>query len=91
NGNFSIHPDMQDIAISGDEVWIANDGGIKYSANFFKKDNNGKITGENRVKGIYASDYYGFGQGWNEDVMVGGRWHNGDAVMMENYEKGKAV
>ncbi|NHW59011.1 hypothetical protein HA378_28000, partial [Escherichia coli] len=34
---------------------------------------------------------YGFGQGWNEDVMVGGRWHNGDAVMMENYEKGKAV
>ncbi|MDY3338119.1 hypothetical protein PG279_02875 [Riemerella anatipestifer] len=91
NGNFSIHPDMQDIAISGDEVWIANDGGIKYSANFFKKDNNGKITGENRVKGIYASDYYGFGQGWNEDVMVGGRWHNGDAVMMESYGEGKAV
>ncbi|WP_445482587.1 T9SS type A sorting domain-containing protein [Riemerella anatipestifer] len=91
NGNFSIHADMQDIAIAGDEVWIANDGGIKYSPNFFKRDNEGKITGENRIKGIYASDYWGFGQGWNEDVMVGGRWHNGDAVMMENYEKGKAV
>ncbi|WP_252339430.1 VPS10 domain-containing protein [Riemerella anatipestifer] len=90
-GNFRIHADMQDIAISGDEVWIANDGGIKYSNNFFKKDSNGKITGEDRIKGIYASDYYGFGQGWNEDVMVGGRWHNGDAVMMENYENGKAV
>ncbi|MDY3318557.1 T9SS type A sorting domain-containing protein [Riemerella anatipestifer] len=91
NGNFSIHPDMQDIAIAGDEVWIANDGGIKYSNNFFKKDDNGKITGENRVRGIYASDYYGFGQGWNEDVMVGGRWHNGDAVMMKSYGEGKAV
>ncbi|MCD5969282.1 VPS10 domain-containing protein [Riemerella anatipestifer] len=90
NGNFSIHPDMQDIAIAGDEVWIANDGGIKYSPNFFKKEN-GKITGENRVKGIYASDYYGFGQGWNEDVMAGGRWHNGDAVMMKSYGEGKAV
>ncbi|WP_425343236.1 VPS10 domain-containing protein [Riemerella anatipestifer] len=90
SGNFKIHPDMQDIAIAGDEVWIANDGGIKYSPNFFKNED-GKITGENRVKGIYASDYYGFGQGWNEDVMAGGRWHNGDAVMMKNYGEGKAV
>uniref|UniRef100_UPI0035D4FC6C VPS10 domain-containing protein n=1 Tax=Riemerella anatipestifer TaxID=34085 RepID=UPI0035D4FC6C len=88
--NFKIHADMQDIAIAGDEVWIANDGGIKYSPNFFKNEN-GKITGEDRVRGIYASDYYGFGQGWNEDVMAGGRWHNGDAVMMENYGEGKAV
>ncbi|MRN16932.1 T9SS C-terminal target domain-containing protein [Riemerella anatipestifer] len=90
SGNFKIHADMQDIAIAGDEVWIANDGGIKYSPNFFKNEN-GKITGENRVKGIYASDYYGFGQGWNEDVMAGGRWHNGDAVMMKSYGEGKAV
>ncbi|MFX1613137.1 T9SS type A sorting domain-containing protein [Riemerella anatipestifer] len=89
-GNFKMHADMQDIAIAGDEVWIANDGGIKYSDNFFKKVN-GKITGEDRVRGIYASDYYGFGQGWNEDVMAGGRWHNGDAVMMKSYGEGKAV
>ncbi|WP_225908189.1 T9SS type A sorting domain-containing protein [Riemerella anatipestifer] len=89
-GNFKMHADMQDIAIAGDEVWIANDGGIKYSNNFFKKVN-GKITGEDRIKGIYASDYYGFGQGWNEDVLVGGRWHNGDAVMMKSYGEGKAV
>ncbi len=32
-----------------------------------------------------------FGQGWNEDVMAGGRWHNGDAVMMKSYGEGKAV
>ncbi|MBT0530721.1 T9SS type A sorting domain-containing protein [Riemerella anatipestifer] len=90
NGNYSIHADMQDIAIAGNEVWLANDGGIKYSPNFFKSEN-GQITGEDRVKGIYAGDYYGFGQGWNEDVMAGGRWHNGDAVMMESYGEGKAV
>ncbi|MDR7796279.1 T9SS type A sorting domain-containing protein [Riemerella anatipestifer] len=89
--NFKMHADMQDIAIAGDEVWIANDGGIKYSDNFFKEDHSGKITGEDRVNGIYASDYYGFGQGWNEDVMVGGRWHNGDAVMMKSYGEGRAV
>ncbi|MDY3547720.1 hypothetical protein PG291_03790 [Riemerella anatipestifer] len=90
--NFNMHADMQDIAIAGDEVWVANDGGIKYSNNFFEKDDNGNITmNENRVNGIYAGDYYGFGQGWNEDVMVGGRWHNGDAVMMESYGEGKAV
>ncbi|MDY3402127.1 T9SS type A sorting domain-containing protein [Riemerella anatipestifer] len=90
--NFNMHADMQDIAIAGNEVWIANDGGIKYSNNFFEKDDNGNITmNENRVNGIYAGDYYGFGQGWNEDVMVGGRWHNGDAVMMESYGEGKAV
>lgn len=81
-----IHPDMQDIAISGNEVWIANDGGVKYSDDFFANR-----TGENRVDGIYAADFWGFGQGWNEDVMAGGRWHNGDAVMINNesYNHGK--
>ena len=85
SGNIKMHADMQDIAIVGNEVWIANDGGIKYSSNFFTSE------GENRVKGIYASDYHGFGQGWNEDVMAGGRWHNGDAVIMGRYGEGKSV
>lgn len=80
-----MHADMQDIAINGDEVWIANDGGIQYSNDFFKEHR------ENRSKGIYASDYHGFGQGWNEDVMIGGRWHNGDAVMMKKYGEGNSV
>ncbi|MCK0199959.1 fibronectin type III domain-containing protein [Ornithobacterium rhinotracheale] len=82
--NFSIHPDMQDIAIAGNQVWISNDGGVKYSSDFFKS----RDKAENRVNGIYASDFWGFGQGWNEDVMAGGRWHNGDAVMINNKSYG---
>lgn len=77
-----MHPDIQDIAVSGDDTWIATDGGIKYSADFFE------TVGTDRMKGIYAADYHGFDMGWNEDVMAGGRWHNGDAVHMASYGKG---
>ncbi|MGQ2117914.1 hypothetical protein [Ornithobacterium rhinotracheale] len=84
SGNLQMHPDMQDVAIAGDKVWIANDGGVKYSPDFFTDFK--KV--ENRVTGIYASDFWGFGQGWNEDVMAGGRWHNGDAVMINNESYG---
>ncbi|MRI63287.1 T9SS C-terminal target domain-containing protein [Ornithobacterium rhinotracheale] len=84
NGNMQMHPDMQDIAVLGNEVWIANDGGIKYSPDFFEDKN--KV--ENRINGVYAADFWGFGQGWNEDVMAGGRWHNGDAVMINNESYG---
>ncbi|MGV4461324.1 fibronectin type III domain-containing protein [Ornithobacterium rhinotracheale] len=84
SGNMQMHPDMQDIAVVGDQVWIANDGGVKYSPDFFET----KDKLENRVTGIYASDFWGFGQGWNEDVMAGGRWHNGDAVMINNESYG---
>lgn len=80
-----MHPDIQDIAISGNDTWIATDGGIKYSADFFE------TPGENRMKGVYAADYHGFDMGWNEDVMAGGRWHNGDAVHMASYGEGNTM
>ncbi|MCR5078255.1 MAG: hypothetical protein K6A82_09495 [Prevotella sp.] len=80
-----MHPDMQDIAVCGNDTWICTDGGIKYSADFFA------TPGEDRYFGIYASEYVGFGQGWNEDVMVGGRWHNGNAVMTERYGEGNSL
>lgn len=80
-----MHPDMQDIALCGNDTWICTDGGIKYSADFFA------TAGEDRHFGIYASEYVGFGQGWNEDVMAGGRWHNGDAVMTDRYGEGKSL
>ncbi len=81
----AMHPDIQDIAICGNDTWICTDGGVKYSNNFFLTD------GEDRNFGIYASEYHGFGQGWNEDIMVGGRWHNGDAVHHSNYGEGKTL
>ena len=81
-----MHCDMQDIVIHpcGD-TWICNDGGIKYSADFFE------TKGEDRYDGIYASDYQGLGVGWNEDVMAAGRWHNGDVVHASTYGEGNSV
>ncbi|MBP3408914.1 MAG: hypothetical protein J6K83_07195 [Bacteroidaceae bacterium] len=81
-----MHCDIQDIAVHpcGD-IWICNDGGIKYSRDFFE------TKGEDRYDGIYASDYQGLGVGWNEDVMAAGRWHNGDVVHSASYGEGNTV
>jgi len=46
---------------------------------------------ETRMYGMTASDFWGFGQGWNEDVWVGGRYHNGNAAFHENYGAGKTL
>lgn len=80
-----MHPDIQDIAVSGTDTWIVTDGGVKYSADFFA------TKGENRHAGIYAADYHGFGQGWNEDIMAGGRWHNGDVLHAASYGEGNTL
>lgn len=81
-----MHCDIQDIAVHpcGD-TWICNDGGIKYSSDFFATE------GEDRYDGIYASDYQGLGVGWNEDVMAAGRWHNGDVVHAASYGEGNSL
>ncbi len=81
-----MHCDIQDIAIHpcGD-TWICNDGGIKYSRDFFE------TKGDDRYDGIYASDYQGLGVGWNEDVMAAGRWHNGDVVHASTYAEGNSL
>ena len=81
-----MHCDIQDIAIHPDgDTWICNDGGIKYSADFFE------TKGEDKYRGIYASDYQGLGVGWNEDVMAAGRWHNGDVVHAKSYGEGNSL
>ncbi|MEA3444972.1 MAG: hypothetical protein U9R19_09650, partial [Bacteroidota bacterium] len=54
-----IHPDIQDIHVLGNDVWVCSDGGINYSTDELQ-------TSESRKYGIIASDYWGFGQGWNE-------------------------
>lgn len=81
-----MHCDIQDIAIHPDgDTWICNDGGIKYSADFFE------TKGIDKYNGIYASDYQGLGVGWNEDVMAAGRWHNGDVVHAKSYGEGNSL
>ena len=79
------HPDIQDIDINGDNVWVSSDGGLnKYAANF----------GNHEAKnvGIAGSDFWGFDSGWNEDVMTGGRYHNGNtATIYGTYPDGEFI
>lgn len=76
-----IHPDIQDLHVLGNDTWVCCDGGINYSTDDLQ-------THESRKKGITASDFWGFGQGWNEDVRVGGRYHNGNAGYYHTYGSG---
>ena len=82
--NLSMHADVQDIEVVGDDIWWASDGGLNYS-------NDECQTMETRMLGMSASDFWGFGQGWNEDIWAGGRYHNGDAAYHENYGKGNTM
>lgn len=83
------HVDMQQIisvktGANSEEVWIASDGGVNYSTDFY-------ASHESRMAGIAAGEFWGFDQGWNEDIMVGGRYHNGDAGYYENYPQGSFI
>lgn len=82
--SLSMHADVQDIDVVGNDIWIASDGGLNYS-------NDECQTMETRMKGIYASDYWGFGQGWNDDIWVGGRYHNGNGAFKEGYGDGNTL
>ncbi len=82
--SLEMHADIQDIDVVGNDIWITSDGGINYS-------NDECQTVEVRMNGITASDFWGFGQGWNVDTWVGGRYHNGDMVYHENYNDGESL
>ncbi|MEZ4887916.1 MAG: LamG-like jellyroll fold domain-containing protein [Chitinophagales bacterium] len=78
-----IHPDIQDIHVLGGDVWVATDGGINYSNDEF-------ATHESRKNGLVGSHFWGLGQGWNKDVLVGGRYHNGNTALYEVYGTGNS-
>jgi photosystem II stability/assembly factor-like uncharacterized protein len=82
-GPYSMHVDMQDFRAIGNTTWITCDGGIYRSDDFFTSANF-----EPRMYGIHSSDYWGFGSGWNEDVLIGGLYHNGNLSFHENYGDG---
>ncbi len=82
-GNLSwSHPDIQCIAAQGSDLWIGSDGGLNYSNNFAQ-------TIEARMNGISGADLWGFDSGWNEDILVGGRYHNGNMAWHESMPAGK--
>ena len=64
-GRFDLHCDMQSIQTNGaGDTWLSTDGGVIYSNDFFLADAQPKLNG------LYASEMWGFDQGWNEDVMA---------------------
>jgi hypothetical protein len=86
-GNFNIHPDIQSIRSYNGDTYITTDGGVNYSSDFFTNITNY----ESRTDGIESSDFWGFGQGWDEDILVGGRYHNGNTALFENYKSGNSL
>lgn len=82
-----FHVDQQEIHIyktsaSTEEIWISNDGGIAHSTDFMQSH-------LNKNRGLRAVNLWGYDQGWNEDMMVAGRYHNGNMAYHENYPSGE--
>jgi photosystem II stability/assembly factor-like uncharacterized protein len=86
-GSFHLHPDLQQIVVNDTDCYLASDGGIAYSNDFFTNISNCQIRNNN----LRSGDYWGFGQGWDQDIVVGGRYHNGDAALFEDYGAGNSL
>ena len=81
-GAFAIHPDIQDLKLlANGESWVSTDGGFTFSTDVFTNTENYFA----RNNGLVGSDMWGFDQGWNEDLLVGGRYHNGNTAVSELY------
>lgn len=79
-GRFSIHPDIQDLVwLTDGSAYVATDGGVSFSTDAFETDF------QPLVNGLIGSDMWGFDQGWNEDIVVGGRYHNGNTAIADFY------
>jgi hypothetical protein len=82
-GAFAIHPDIQDMkCLANGETWVSTDGGFSMTTDNFSNTQNYFA----RNNGLVGSDWWGFDQGWNEDIIVGGRYHNGNTAVSELYE-----
>ncbi len=87
HGSFGLHPDMQHAVTIGTDAYITTDGGVNYSTDFFTNLSNWSV----RNYGLRSSDFWGFGQGWDEDIVVGGRYHNGNTAISETYTGGRSL
>jgi PKD repeat protein len=86
-GISNFHVDQQEYRIyktseTTEEIWFSNDGGIGHSSDFMQSH-------DNLNRGLKAVNLWGYDQGWNEDMMVGGRYHNGNMGYHENYPEGE--
>lgn len=82
SGNFAIHPDIQDMKLlENGETWVSTDGGMSLTTDNFTSTANYDAFNN----GLIGSDMWGFDQGWNEDIVVGGRYHNGNTSIADFY------
>ncbi len=81
-GLYPLHPDFQDIKMLDDgDTWVSCDGGVYLTTdNYFTSSHWYALN-----KGLVGSDMWGYDQAWNEDLMVGGRYHNGNTAFAEYY------
>ncbi len=85
-GTIGMHVDIQCMRAKGNDCYITSDGGVQYSSDFFSTQANSP----SKNHGITASNYWGMGQGWQEDLVGGGRYHNGDDAQYEGYGAGNS-
>ena len=82
-GNFPIHPDIQCMKLlDNGHAWVSTDGGFTHSTDNFTSTANAQA--KNNM--LIGSDMWGFDQGWNEDIIVGGRYHNGNTAIADFYQ-----
>lgn len=77
-----MHVDMQDFRALGNTYWATTDGGV------YKSDDLFTTQPEFKMNGVNGTDFWGFGSGWNYDLLVGGTFHNGVDVYSENFPDG---
>lgn len=71
-GSYGIHGDIQCVKIAGDDVWLANDGGLNYV--------NLKDRINHRMEGFSGQDLWGFSTSLKTDVMAVGVDHSGTMI-----------
>lgn len=82
-GNYNpMHVDMQDFRAFGNEYWVSTDGGVYKSMDLFGSQP------EFKMNGVHGVDFWGFDSGWNNDLLIGGTFHNGVDVYYEGFPTG---
>lgn len=81
-----MHVDLQEFHVyktspNTEEFWFSSDGGLNISTDWAQSH-------EARTEGIGAVNFWGIDQGWNQDILVGGRYHNGNAASNTHYGTG---
>ncbi len=79
-----MHRNIHDLEVNGTDIWVASDGGINYSFNELGFQVSTK-------RGISAAEMIGFDSGWNEDILVGGKMHNGNSVFKDGIAIGEFI